>query len=132
MLKPENAIRREILLQAERNGDIKLGSVETDEAVNTFYDLLMQKDLHYEYESEFREGAVETEVPCDSCRHYESKSVAMKTGNGIWIGWTYWYGGGKYGEPGAIPWMEEAYYLDCEETRQMVTVRKFTKKETPK
>jgi hypothetical protein len=31
-------------------------------------------------------------------RHYECDEVAAETPYG-WVGWTYWYGGGKYGEP---------------------------------
>lgn len=28
----------------------------------------------------------------------------MQAPDGTWVGWTYWYGGGKYAEPSAIPW----------------------------
>jgi hypothetical protein len=77
---------------------------------------------------ELREGQVETKLDCDWSRHYESKSVAAKMLDGSWVGWTYWYGGGKHGEPESIPWMEEAYDLDCVEEEKMVVVRTFTKK----
>jgi hypothetical protein len=46
-----------------------------------------------------------------------------------WIGWTYFYGGGKYGEPESIDWMSEAYFLDVAEEEKMVVVRTFKKKE---
>jgi hypothetical protein len=77
--------------------------------------------------SEIREGEFETGVPCEYSRHYESKSVAAKAPNGQWVGWTYWYGGGKHGEPEAIDWIQHAYLLDCKEEQKMVTVREFTK-----
>lgn len=70
----------------------------------------------------------ETVIPCDYSRNYESKSVAKKMKDGTWIGWTFWYGGGKHGEPEAIDWIEHAYYLDCNEEEKVVTVRTFTKK----
>ena len=47
--------------------------------------------------------------------------------DGSWVGWTYWYGGGKYGEPEAIDWMDDAYDLACTEEEKVVTVRTFTK-----
>lgn len=86
------------------------------------------RDDMYDLKNEFREGDVETNLPCDYSRHYESKSVAAKIPDGSWVGWTYWYGGGKYGEPEAIGWMEDAYDLDVIEEEKMVMVRTFTKK----
>lgn len=77
--------------------------------------------------NEFREGQVETKLPCESSRHYESKSVAARMPDGSWVGWTYWYGGGKHGEPEAIDWMDEAYALDVVEEEKVVTVRAFAK-----
>lgn len=78
---------------------------------------------------EFRQGEVETGVPCQDSRHYESKSVAAKMPDGTWVGWTYWYGGGKHGEPEAIDWMNEAYDLAVTEEEKVVTVRTFAKAE---
>lgn len=76
-----------------------------------------------------REGEVETDIKADWNRYYESKSVAACI-NGRWVGWTYWYGGGKHGNPEEIPWMEDAYFLDCVETLELVKLRKFIKQET--
>jgi hypothetical protein len=81
------------------------------------------QDIMYE----FREGEVETKLPCDYSRHYESKSVAAKIPDGSWVGWTYWYGGGKHGEPEAIDWMQDAYDLKVTEEEKLVIVRTFTK-----
>ena len=79
--------------------------------------------------SEVREGEVETGLPCEYSRHYESYSVAAKLPDGSWVGWTYWYGGGKHGEPESIDWMEDGYDLDCLEEVKLTTVRTFTKRE---
>jgi hypothetical protein len=70
---------------------------------------------------EAREGEIETDVECDWSRHYESKSVAAEV-DGQWVGWTYWYGGGKHGE-------RDAYLLDCEEEEVMTIQRTFKKVE---
>jgi hypothetical protein len=75
-----------------------------------------------------RVGEVETGLPAPSSRHYESKEVAAKVGE-RWIGWTYWYGGGKHGEPEAIDWMEDAYELSCVEEEELVVVRTFARLE---
>lgn len=75
--------------------------------------------------SEIRCSGTATGLPCESSRHYESTAVARQAVDGSWIGWTYWYGGGKHGEPEAIDWMEEAYELECTEEEKTVTVRTF-------
>ncbi len=85
------------------------------------------KDSLWDAEYEIREGEVVTDIPCESSRHYESKSVAAKCPDGVWVGWTYWYGGGKHGEPEAMDWIGEAYLLNCEEREEVVTVREFIK-----
>lgn len=77
--------------------------------------------------NDVRYGGMETQLPCESSRHYESKSVATKALDGSWVGWTYWFGGGKHGEPEAMPWMEDAYEVFCTEEQKMVTVRTFSK-----
>jgi hypothetical protein len=105
-MTPEEMIRAEIERRAEQDAG---------------WDI---QDITYE----FREGDVETNIAPEYSRHYESKSVAAKI-DGKWIGWTYWYGGGKHGEPDAIDWMEDAYFLDCKEEEKVVTVRTFTKNE---
>lgn len=132
-MKPGNLIRREIITQAALEDDVaKLFSgadLTTDDGVEHAYDNLMEKDANWDYELEFREGQFETKIAADFSRHYESKSVARKMADGTWVGWTYWYGGGKHGEPEAIGWMDQAYLLSCVEEQKTVTVRTFSKAE---
>lgn len=86
-----------------------------------------QCDGDYE---EFRDSYdAETDLPTEWDRNYESKAVAKQLDDGRWVGYTYWYGGGKHGEPAAIEWIDDAYYLDAEEV--VTTVLKFKKKEMP-
>ena len=87
------------------------------------------EDVISDGEGEVREGEVETEIECESSRHYESKSVASKI-LGRWVGWTYWYGGGKHAEPGEID--IEAYFLDCVEEEKTVIVKTFSRMELSK
>lgn len=87
---------------------------------------LKELDAEYEVvdtENELRCSGVPTGLPCDYSRHYESKSVAAEMLDGSWVGWTYWHGGGKHGEPELIPWMEDAYEVETWE--EMQPVRKF-------
>ena len=132
-MTPEQKIKREILIQARASGDEDLqfdGDV-TVENVESLYDsVLIANDAHWDFESEMRSGAVETGLPSRSNRHYEAKEVAAKLSDGSWVGWTYWYGGGKHGEPEGIDWMGEAYELTVTEEEKLVVVRTFAK-QTP-
>src|ERR1035437_9358171 len=92
-------IKWSILSLAVSGGDIPELPHITSENIDEVYDDF--KNDIYDYEYEFREGEVETDISCDYSRHYESNSEATKAPNGIWVGWTYWYGGGKHGEPEA-------------------------------
>jgi len=100
------------LLVTEKNVD-KLFDLYYDDLQDILYDM--------------RGGDVETELPCEYSRHYESYSVAVKTPDGSYVGWTYWYGGGKHSEPEAEPWMNKAYNLSCTEEQKLVTIQTFTK-----
>jgi hypothetical protein len=90
--------------------------------------VLADHDQQWDYLHEFREGSHRTGLDCDWSRHYESHAVARKLHDGTWVGWTYWYGGGKHGDPESIEWMPQAYEVDCVEEEKLVTVCTFTKK----
>jgi len=100
-------------------------SHEKIEAAITDLDNAGLSDYYYEAESDARHCYThETPIEPDSCGHYESKSVATEI-DGQWVGWTYWYGGGKHGEPSLMEWLGDAYFLDCCEEMRVVQV--FTK-----
>jgi hypothetical protein len=84
-------------------------------------------DVLYEAQLDVRGGQVETGLPCEFSRHYESKAVAAQMHDGSWIGWTYWYGGGKHGEPEAVDWIDYAYALTVTEEVKTITVQNFKK-----
>jgi hypothetical protein len=126
-MTPANKIRKELLLQAAQDPELNFGlPLDTDEQVGEAYDKFVESNNHWDYLSEFREGQVETNIPAPYSRHYESRSVARKMSDGDWVGWTYWYGGGKHGDPESIDWIEDAYNLTCVEETKMVVVRTFT------
>jgi len=124
-MTPEQKIRATVL--------VNLGLIPSDNVEINYEDFEDEDDKHYDeiYDalSDFRGGEVETDIPCEWSRHYETKSVAAKMYDGTWVGWTYWYGGGKHGEPESIDWMPSAYFLDVKEEEKMMVIRTFTKKE---
>ena len=72
--------------------------------------------------NEVRCSGEESELPCEWSRHYESKAVAAQMPDGQWVGWTYWYGGGKHGEPAEMDWMGSAYFVTFKEEARVVKV----------
>lgn len=84
-------------------------------------------DQYYESKSELRQRGVNTDIESkDWSRHYESQEVAAEI-YGKWIGWTYWYGGGKHGDPSSVEWIDDAYFVKMEEKK--VLVKTFTRVE---
>jgi hypothetical protein len=110
-------------------------TIESTEDVEEAWDKLEEVDARNgdEYfglcdlKEEFRCGGEASGIPSDWDRHYESESRAQQLRDDSWVGWTYWYGGGKHSEPQAKPWLEEAYTVtQSTETR---TVNVFTEQE---
>lgn len=77
--------------------------------------------------SDVRESGMVTGLDAPYSRHYESEAVAVQCPDGSWVGFTYWYGGGKHGEPEAIDWVEYAYDVNCKVEEKVMTVHTFTK-----
>lgn len=136
-MTPEQKIKHLILLKDREllasYGDEREPLPEITAAnIDDIFEESEQEEPLYDGRSEVRSSYdCETDIPCESSRHYESKSVATQYVDGSWVGWTYWYGGGKHGEPEEVDWIEYAYDLNCTEEQKMVTVRTFEKAETP-
>lgn len=99
----------------------------TADNVDGLFDAAEEQEQLYDARNEVRSSGIETNVAAPHSRHYEAQSVASQAPDGSWVGWTYWYGGGKHSEPEAVDWMEDAYNLTCVEEQKMVTVRTFAK-----
>jgi hypothetical protein len=127
-MTPEQKIKHAILLQVAEWTKVPVAVEVTSDNVDHLYS---EADENYLWDamSEVRSSGVETGLPCPSSRHYESDAVAAQMPDGSWVGWTYWYGGGKHGEPEAVDWMDEAYDLSVTEEERVVTVRTFAKVE---
>lgn len=126
-MTPEQKIKWAILLKAAEFEDMKPPEV-TPENVDALHDALHERDAHWDATSEVRCGfEFETKLPCGSSRHYECKAVASKMPDGSYVGWDFWYGGGKHGEPDQVDWMDSAYEVNVAEEEKMVVVRTFSK-----
>ena len=127
-MTPEQKLRHLVLLkQQDFDPDFLYGVTITTDNVDELYETNDENWELQDAREEIRCGDFETGLKCDYSRHYESKAVAAKYIDGSWVGWTYWYGGGKHGEPEAIDWMDDAYDLGCVEEEKVVVVRTFTK-----
>jgi hypothetical protein len=49
----------------------------------------------------------------------------VKEIDGKWVGWNYWYGGGKHAEPEDIDWIGNAEFVKVQ-SEEVVTVVKRT------
>lgn len=129
MTAPQLIIKT-ILIRLASNGVTGIPEV-TEANIDSLYDQFILDDdtgIARDTLSEFRSGEFKTDITPDWNRNYESRSVGAKIGD-QYVGWTYWFGGGKHGEPSAMGWIEDAYFLDLVETK-MVPVMVFKKKES--
>ena len=129
-MTPQQKIKLLIINEAIEDGiEFEHPEIITEDNISDVYSALDEADecAIQDISSEIRQGDVETDLECEWSRHYECKAVASKMSDGSWVGWTYWYGGGKHGEPDSIEWIEYAYDLDVKEEEKMVLVRTFKK-----
>ena len=127
------AILDQVAEWIKNDGDTNLvleGPFDTQEKIDAAFEAIEDHGLDddaSDAESELRGSYThETEIQVAYSRHYECKSVARQFG-GKWVGWTFWYGGGKHGEPESVKWMEDAYFLEAKEETKVVLT--FTKSE---
>lgn len=123
-MTPEQRIKRHILtLAIQNNDDLNWEGEITAENVDEAWDtVLVASGDHWDFLDEFRSDGEDSGLPAPWSRHYESKSKACQLIDGTWVGWTYWYGGGKHGEPGGIDWLSEAYDVDVKKEVKIVNI----------
>lgn len=125
-MKPETKLKYAILdLAATWNDEILPDNLTEDQVEEYWEDTGCLEDAI----SEIRCSGIETGLPGQHSRHYESEEVAVQCPNGDWVGFTYWHGGGKFGNPEEIDWIQHAYDVECKEEQKLVTVHSFTKKQ---
>lgn len=129
-MKPANKIKQLILLSYYEDNkismDLNLHPCDIDEVIEFVWNEIDSKHLQ-SYIYELREGDFVTDIIPDWSRLYECRSVAAKMHDGSFVGWDYWYGGGKHEDPDSIDWISDAYNLDIKEEEKLVIVKTFTK-----
>ena len=125
-MKPEQKVKALILIRGRAWGHDEIEDI-TKESVDELWTHWNGIGDLQDAAEEVREGEIETDLDCESNRNYESKAVAAQLPDGSWVGWTYWYGGGKHGYPREIEWMPDAYDVTCTEEQKLVTVQTFAK-----
>ena len=129
-MTPEQKVKHLILIRHAELNDEPAPSNVAAENIDDLYDETNGDDYALQDAiNEVRGSGTKTDLPCDWSRHYESDAVAAKAPDGSWVGWTYWYGGGKHGEPEAIDWIEDAYDVTVTEEPRTIIHRTFTKVE---
>jgi hypothetical protein len=133
-MKAELLLKREILLTVtdtdieEYNDDndeqLKidrqrlLESLDDHTYIVELWDIFTSDDVSEWFEDfiySFRDKGEDTNLkPRTKSTHYECKEVAVLiTGsNDLYVGWSYFYGGGKHGQPEEIEWMADCYLLN--------------------
>lgn len=129
-MTPYQLLQWAVLKKAVELNGTDLPEVTLDNLEPLWEELRENDDSYHDAMGEVRCSGEETGLPCPYSRHYEAKAVAAQMPNGQWVGWTYWYGGGKHGEPGEVDWMEDAYFVNLAEEEKLVVVRTFTKEPT--
>lgn len=138
-LTAEHRIKRELILQVQagctgpEDGALFNGApvMETADQIDEAWGKLAEEgfysDWFHDAMSDFRDGEFKTGLPSQSSRHYEAEEVGAALQDGTFVGWTFWYGGGKHSNPDEIDWMSEAYDLEVSQKEKMVVVKTFTR-----
>ncbi len=129
IMTPYRKLLWAVLVDAAESYGFILPATVDETNVEALYAELCERDIHWDCVRELRESGIETGLEGPASRHYESKEVAAKMPDGSWVGWTYWHGGGKHGNPESIPWMPDAYDVTMEEKEELVLVKHWSKKE---
>lgn len=128
-MTPQQKLKHAVILRGVELGGINQPTEEiTAENVDSLFDELDEDYALQDARNEVRSSGTKTNLECRLSRHYESDAVAARMPDGSWVGWTYWYGGGKHGEPEAVEWMAYAYEVDCNEVEKLVVVKTFSVK----
>jgi hypothetical protein len=107
----------------------KYGPNTTEAEIEADYDSIDSDDegdkgyCFQDAESEIRGSGEETGIdPKVYSNHYEVAVHAKKSLDGSWVGFNYWFGGGKHGDPGAMDWIDTAFDLTAKDVVKTVRV----------
>lgn len=128
-MTPQQKLKWAILSVVYRQNDMELPYPSDN--IDALWDIIEEDnpDDLQDAKQDIRGGQAETNIdPEEWSRNYELKSVAYQLPDNSWIGWTYFYGGGKHGDPESVEWISTAYNLACHEEEKTIIVQTFEKK----
>lgn len=120
---------------------VKYNSLNLEDVNNFDEDKVIEFYEEVEYEkwedyirdivSDFRESGEEIDNKVEQDRYYCYQDVAKKiTGSeDLYLGWTYYFGGGKHAQPDQVEWMEDCYLLTCREVEETRIIKIYEKVE---
>lgn len=96
------------------------------EILEGFEDFTENAGCHYDAKYCFRDSGEDCNLsPKQFSRHYVVDYVVRKIDD-KWVGWHYYYGGGKHGEPESFDWIGDAEFVELESEKEVVqTIRTF-------
>lgn len=124
-MNAETEIKKQILIDL-RDCVHEPFDMPSDENIDEFYEDMQEGefcDEIYDGANGFRSSGEDTDLKPESySRHYECKQVARVLDSGKCVSWTYWYGGGKHGEPEGIDWMDEAFFVNVKQETKVINI----------
>lgn len=89
-----------------------------------YYSWIGDIDIVREVVNELRYGEFNLSDEVDEDRYYSNREVGSSiTGlEDTYLAWTYYFGGGKWGEPEAVEWMDDCYLVVEKEEVKLVKV----------
>ena len=137
-MNAEHKIKRQVLISLMSKNDIADHGgfdLNTIDGIDDAYDQAGEYEGVFDFVEiidemeDFRCGGRSTNLKgSEYSRCYESERVAVELDDGAFVSWVYWTGGGKHGEPGAIDWIDDAIFVDCEKKQELVTTYAFSLK----
>lgn len=116
-----------VLVDVNRLRKSELPPFETGDQIDTLYDLEYANDQGYfqDGRNEARHGIEAPEIDCPTSRNYEVDAHVGKLPDGSYVGWWFYYGGGKHSDAqNAIDW--EAQAFDVNHKAEVITTTKHT------
>lgn len=126
----EQKLKREILLTAKSwNRNSTIPAEITDENIDSLWkDAEENNDELRAAKDVIRNSGTPTGLPIrDYSQFYGCDEVGMVCCDGTAVGWTYWHGGEKHGDPSSIEWISGAY--DLNHRTELVPTTIFSKPE---
>ena len=87
------------------------------------------EDIIQEVTYDYRHNGEKCNLPPKHYSRYYEVDFVVAEIDDKWVGWHYWYGGGKHGEPESIDWIEDAEFVNIESEEEVTVMKRVFKRE---